>query len=161
MIHHLFLQSSYSVGGTESDLAGTVELSGRGTESVPAVSTLLNSPSKRLSKSPLAMLLVGIEDNVHETMECRDESALRCGCLHAKLSATVTGENYVRESTAVPHFTKVWGLSFSRSPRVCRLHSNLYNVASHFISPSPHIISFRYPELSSSALRLPSSGIKW
>ena len=59
------------------------------------VSTLLNSPSKRLSKSPLAMLLVGIEDNVHETMECRDESALRCGCLHAKLSATVTGENYV------------------------------------------------------------------
>lgn len=68
------------------------------------VSTLLNSPSKRSSKSSPATLLVGIEDNVHETVECRDESALRCGRLHAKLSATVTGENYVTESTAVSAF---------------------------------------------------------
>ena len=54
MIHDCFLQSSYSVGGggTESDLAGTVELSGRGKEIVSAVSALLNSPSKRSLKSP-------------------------------------------------------------------------------------------------------------
>ena len=56
-----------------------MELSERGKESVPAVSTLLNSPSKKPSKSASVTLLLGIEDNEHETMECRDESACAVG----------------------------------------------------------------------------------
>jgi hypothetical protein len=108
-------------------------------------------------KVPLATLLVGIEDDVHEMVKCRDESAC------AAASSRQAFYDRERELRMLPRFRilqaaiELFAIAYVDCTVICITPRR---AALHFISPSPHIASFRYPELSSSALH-PSSGIKW